>query len=418
MPESLSNPSASSACGSASGFSAGRSALPGFFLLGLLFSFLGAILPAWGYNLNPDYSSVGLLFLAMGIGVIASVRLAHTLLVRRPVNEVMSIGSGLACAALLLLSWFLPPASWWWQFGGVCLLGIGTGILNAAIYHFVWPFFLRDQAATLNLAGILFGLGCLTTAIIVATAYYTYTVGSIIGFIAIFPAFGTVHFIRARLVPQTEISSPGIREFFAGFRSLAAVLFLLLLFFQFGNEWSVAGWLTIFLTQRLGISPDTSIYMLAFYWLALLMGRFLIQAILGSVNHAKILFGSAGLAMFGCLVLRLTDNRFGAISGIMFVGAGFAAIYPLTMERIGGRFPSFHPGIFHGVSAIAFAGGLLASSTIGFYAELFSIGVVMLLPLLGTCTVVVLLLLIWLEAHLSGPRQVAASSASGSGPGA
>ncbi|MCX6621782.1 MAG: hypothetical protein NTY38_12050 [Acidobacteria bacterium] len=416
MPESSSNRAAGSACEGASPLVAGRSALPAFFLIGLLFSFPGSILPAWGYNLTPAYSSIGLLFLAMGTGVVLSVPLARMLLVRWPLNQVMALACAVSCVALLLLSWFSPPASWWWQFGGLVLLGIGTGILNAAVFHFIWPFYLRDPAATLNLAGILFGLGCLMTALTVAIAYYTYTVGSMIGLISIFPAFGVVHFARARFSPQAEVTRPGIRQFFASFRNLTAILFMLLLFFQFGNEWSVAGWLAVFLSQRLGLSPDTSLYMLALYWLAILTGRILIQAILPSVSHARILLAGAGLAMFGCLVLRLTDNRFGAISGIIFVGAGFASIYPLTMERIRGRFPSYHPEFFHGVVTVAFAGGLLAAATLGFYAELFGIGVVMLLPLLGTCTVAILLLLIWLEAHLSGPGQAAPEKYTGSGP--
>ncbi len=409
VPESSSFREAPPLCDGPKPLAAGRAALPGFFLIGLLYSFLGSILPAWRFNLTPDYASIGFLFLALGCGVVSSVRLARGLLAHLPANRCMAIACAISFGALNLLCWFSPPASVWWQLGGLFGLGIGVGVLNATIFHYVWPFYLRDPAATLNLAGILFGLGCLMTAVIVAAAYYTYTVGSIIGLISIFPAFGAIHFARARFTPQTELARPGIRQFFSSFRNLTAILFMLLLFFQFGNEWSVAGWLAIFLSQRLGLSPDTALYLVSFYWLAILTGRVLIQAILHSVSHARILIIGSGLAMFGCLVLRLTDNRFGAISGIIFVGAGFASIYPLTMERIRGRFPSYDPGVFHGIVTVAFAGGILAAATLGFYAELFGIGVVMLLPLLGTCTVVVLILLIWLESHLSGPRQPASA---------
>ena len=75
-------------------------------------------------------------------------------------------------------------------------------------------------------------------------------------------------------------------------RSPGAVLFSLLLFFQFGNEWAVAGWLPLFLIQRLGISPATSLLMLALYWLALLVGRVVAQWILPRVRHARLLVWS------------------------------------------------------------------------------------------------------------------------------
>ena len=58
-----------------------------------------------------------------------------------------------------------------------------------------------------------------------------------------------------------------MRQAFADFRSLAAVLFALLLFVQFGNEWAIAGWLPLFLIQRLGISPESSLMLLAAYGL-------------------------------------------------------------------------------------------------------------------------------------------------------
>lgn len=384
---------------------AGRASLPGFFLIGLLYSFLGSILPAWRFNLTLNYSTIGFLFLALGCGLVAATWLARMLLGRLAVSRIMALASTIGFGALLLLSWFPPPASVWWQMGGLLVLGIAIGLLNATIVHYVRPLYLRDPAATLNLAGILFGLGCLLTATIVAAAYYTYTVGSIVGFISIFPAFGALHFSLARFSPPVEPSRPRARSFFSGFGNLTAVLFMLLLFFQFGNEWSIAGWLAIFLSQRLGLSPDSALYLVSLYWLAILIGRMLTQTILPSAGHARLLLIGAGLAMFGCLVLSLTNNRFGAISGIIFLGVGFAPIYPSTMERIRGRFPSHEPGVIHRVTTVAFSGGLLAAASLGFYAELFGVGVVMLLPLLGTCAVVLLTLLIWLQSHLQGASQ-------------
>jgi peptidoglycan/LPS O-acetylase OafA/YrhL len=111
--------------------------LPGFFLLGLLFSFPGTILPAWGYHLTGDYESIGVLFLALGGGVLSALRPSRELLRRRPVNQVMALACGIAFAALMLLSWFSPPASLWWQVGGVFLVGFGGSMLSSAAFHFV-----------------------------------------------------------------------------------------------------------------------------------------------------------------------------------------------------------------------------------------------------------------------------------------
>ena len=45
------------------------------------------------------------------------------------------------------------------------------------------------------------------------------------------------------------------------------------------------------------------------------------------------------------MILLATDNRFGAISGILLLGGAFAPIYPLVVEKIGHRFPYYHPGL-------------------------------------------------------------------------
>jgi fucose permease len=42
---------------------------------------------------------------------------------------------------------------------------------------------------------------------------------------------------------------------------------------QFANEWSIAGWLPVYLIDRLGMSPTGALMLLAVYWMALTAGR-------------------------------------------------------------------------------------------------------------------------------------------------
>jgi hypothetical protein len=124
-----------------------------------------------------------------------------------------------------------------------------------------------------------------------------------------------------------------------------------------------------------------------------------ILAILPSVPSGKVLMTSVPAALFGCAILLSTDNRFGATVGIFLVGGGFASVYPLVVEKIGVRFPYYHPGFFNGIFSFALTGGMLAPWSLGLFADLWGIRVVMLLPLLGTLMVFILLMLIWAEAR-------------------
>ena len=71
-------------------------ALSGLVISGLLFGFLGAILPAWGYHLTSEFSTIGNYFLAMSVGVILSTEAAGRLLLKRGVGSLLVTGCALA----------------------------------------------------------------------------------------------------------------------------------------------------------------------------------------------------------------------------------------------------------------------------------------------------------------------------------
>jgi fucose permease len=396
-------------------FETSRIAISGFVLSGLLLSFVGAILPSWGYHVRSDFTVVGAYFLSVDVGLIVSLWLAQMVLSRGRIRLQLVLACGIAAASFLGLALSEPPFPVEWRILGLFGLGLSAGLLDAAILELIAPSFVRDRARTVNLAGALFGSGCLLTALMVAGTYYVYTVASILVLFALIPALYAGVYFRAKYPPQTIVQRPGIREAMNDFRSPGPVLFALLLFFQFGNEWSIAGWLPLFLTRRLGISPEASLFMLALFWTALLVGRLIAQPVRNRVAQGRLLMGSLLSAWLGCIILASTTNRFGAVMGILFVGGGFASIYPLVLEKIAHRFPYYHPGFYNGIVSLAFSGGMLAPWTLGYFADAWGIQAIMILPVVGTLIVFILLLFILLEAKLSGAPEVekAASSSAG-----
>ncbi|MEO7144430.1 MAG: hypothetical protein ABI165_13105 [Bryobacteraceae bacterium] len=384
--------------------SGARKALAGFFVSGLLLSFLGAILPAWGYHISGDYRTAGNYFLALAAGILLSIYAGQILVPRRGIRWTLVVSCSLACAMLLFLAAVGPPFSSWWR--GLGLLGIGfaAGLLHTAIFHAISPIYRQHPAATVNLAGIGFGLGCLLMSLLVSGVYYIYTVPSILILTAVIPGMFAGGFAKVRAYPRlSALQQPSIRDVLKDFRSLGAVLFSLILFFQFANEWCVGGWLSMFLIERLGISPATSLVMLAEYWGALLVGRVAAQAILPRFRHSRILLWSVACSLLGCIILIATNNRFGAAAGILLVGTGFAPVYPLVVEKIGARFPYYHPGFFNGIFSLAFFGGLLSPFLLGYLADYADIRVVMVWPLVGSAMVFILLVMLWIESKLTAP---------------
>jgi MFS transporter, FHS family, glucose/mannose:H+ symporter len=382
--------------------SAGR-ALAGFLLSGFLFALLGAVLPAWGYHRDPpEFVTIGNYFLSLAVGVIASNPLSVRILARGGLRFQLVIACAVGCAGLSFLALVAPPAHWLWRVLGLAVIGLAVGLLNAGLFHAVSASYGREPARTVIVGGIYYGLGCLAATLLVAGTFYAYTVPVILILMAAVPGVFAGLYAQTAMVWQPSTTPVNIREVLRDFRSAGAILFALLLFCQFGNEWSIAGWLPLFLVRRLGMSPPASLWLLSLYWAALLVGRVAAVAVLPKVRHGRLLAGSVLAAMFGCLLLTSTNNQFGAATGVLLLGGGFASIYPLVAEKIGRRFPYYHPVFFSGIFSFALFGGLLAPATLGYAAEAWGIGVVMALPLLGTCTVSVLLGLIWLELKVTG----------------
>jgi FHS family glucose/mannose:H+ symporter-like MFS transporter len=378
-------------------------ALAGFLLSGFLFALLGAVLPAWGYHRDPpEFVTIGNYFLSLAVGVIASNLLSARILARGGLRFQLVFACAVGCAGLLFLALVTPPAPWLWRVLGLAVIGLAVGLLNAGLFQAVSESYGREPARTVILGGIYYGLGCLAVTLLVAGTFYAYTVPVILILMAVVPALYAGLYVRTPIAPEPSDNPANIREVLRDFRSLGAILFALLLFCQFGNEWSIAGWLPLFLVRRLGMSPPASLWLLAIYWAALLVGRVAAVAVLPKVRHGRLLAGSVLAALFGCLLLASTNNQFGAASGVLLLGGGFASIYPLVAEKIGRRFPYYHPVFFSGIFSFALFGGLMAPATLGYAAAAWGIGVVMALPLLGICMISALLGLIWLELKVTG----------------
>lgn len=392
---------------------AGRKALSGFYLSGVLLSFLGAMLPAWGFYLHSDFRQAGLYFLVLNLGLILSLRVVRLVLYRWTIGRILMLAALGGAAGLLVLAAPVGPA-WliYTRLFGLAVTGFFAGLLNSTVLYAITPTYKQDPAATLNLAGVLFGAGCLTTALIAAFTFETYSANAILFWLAMVPLFAAGFYAKA-IFPAMPLAASlesaerrPLGEVFRDVRSPGTVLFAMLLFVQFGNEWALAGWLPLMMIQRLGLNPSTALLLLALYWTCLVVGRGIAQALLPRVRHSRLLMGSVIAALIGCLILSSTNNTFGAVVALTLVGFGFAMIYPLVSEQTGSRFPHYHPAFFSGLFSVAITGGLLAPSVLGYLAGQWGVGAVMILPLVGTLLVFFLLVIIRLETRLtSAPVQ-------------
>ncbi len=388
---------------------AARDWVNGFLLLGVLVGLLGSLLIAWQYHIDTVPQLIGLHFLALNAGYVIAAAIAQKLLRRVSLRTMALAACAIAFASLLTLSFVVPPVSALWRMLGLGFVGAAGGCLATAVLYALEPYFEQAPAALANWAGVLFGCGCLVSTVMVGITYFAGSVQIETALLAIVPLIYFIAYagnkfpaVLAPLKPREEENR--IRETLRSLRSIAAVLFSLLLFFQFGNEWAIAGWLPLFLIHRLGANPVWAIFALAVYFLALLLGRLAVRSFLPRLNHRRLLLASIVTAMLGYLLLSFAGSMLAAWIAAAVVGAGFAPIYPLVAETLDERF-AYHPGFFNGIFSIAITGGMSAPWLLGYVDAYLGTRYVMLLPALGSIAVLVLALLIMLEAHLMGGKK-------------
>ncbi|MBV8552149.1 MAG: MFS transporter [Acidobacteriaceae bacterium] len=380
--------------------------IAGFLLLGVLLGLLGSLLITWQYHIEVEPQLIGVHFLALNAGYVLAAALAQRFIQRFGIQPIAVGSSALALVSLVALSFLAPPVAATWRILGVAMVGVSSGGLATSLLYALEQRFSAAPAATANRAGVFFGSGCLLSTLIVGLTYFTGFLRLPVLLLAAVPLAFLVLFARqqARVAlapmrtPENALRGT-LDETLKDLRSIAAVLLSLLLFFQFGNEWALAGWLPLFLIHRLGSNPVSAVYTLAAYFLALMTGRLVVQKLLPRVSHRRLLLISMTTAMLGYLLLSITDSLAGAGIAVVVIGASYAPIYPLVAERLDDRF-SYHPGFYNGTFSIAITGATCIPWLLGYVDAYLGMRYVMLLPALGSILVLILALLIMLEAHL------------------
>jgi hypothetical protein len=372
--------------------------ISGFFLCGTLLGLLGVLPVSWRYYIDLDSRLIGLHLLIFYLGLLGGQVGTRRRMQGNTGRVLTASAAVLAGLALIGLGFALPPAPAAWRMAGLLVLGAATGTIASGLFQLVRPFQHSRPAAALVLNGAFFGMGATFVTFLIAKTYTHVTVQNQMFLLAAIPlSFVLIWWWRRPPVEAFDFVPSRAR--FGDLGSVAAVLFSLLLFFQFGTEWSLAAWLPLFLIRRLGCDPESAILALSLYFFARIAGNFAVRYLLKRFSHTRILIISTFTAMLGYFSLTLTKSVPGAMAALLVIGAGFAPIYPLVAEKVGHRF-SLHPSFYETIFLASIGGAIFAPWALGYVDYYLGLNLVMLMPAFGTLAVFILVLLIMLESKL------------------
>src|SRR2546425_1184058 len=151
------------------------------------------------------------------------------------------------------------------------------------------------------------------------------------------------------------------------------VLLGLTLFLQSGMEISVGGWTATYFKEELGLAGHRGLFFLSLYWLGMMLTRAALGARLGRISPAQALYAGIVTAFLGSWLLRAAREPGPAAAGLVLVGAGFAAAFPVVFALVGDRYASLSGTAFSIVLAMALTGGMLLPYLTGVLGQAYGL---------------------------------------------
>lgn len=363
----------------------------GMFVFGIVMAILGAILPTLFATIALGKAEAGNLFLVMNFAMLI-MSLAFGPVVDRFGFKVFLLASAvLVAAALVMLS---SAASYPLVLAAVAVLGFAGGGINGGANALTADLFPERRGAALNVLGTFFGFGALTMPFLISALLANLGLRTILTIAALLSLVPAVMYAALRFPrPKHEQGFPlSQAAHVVGNPLLWLCAFLL--FYQSANEFTVGGWLSSYLSEVIGFAPAAAALVLAGYWAAMMAGRFLSSRIVGRLGNARLVLGSAVLALAAALIVALAQSPLIACAGAILLGLGFAAVFPSTLAVVGEAFPSFTGTAFSVAFVVALSGGMTAPWLTGRIAADSGLRQGMLVPVVACAAIVALQLVI------------------------
>jgi FHS family glucose/mannose:H+ symporter-like MFS transporter len=269
--------------------------------------------------------------------------------------NLMAIASGLK---ILQLSFFI--------------IGMGGGVINGATNALSADITEEKKGARLSLLGVFFGIGALGMPALmgILTKQWNYeTIISCVGLAVLMPA---VYFLMIRFPDPKQKQGFPIKQGLSLLRDPILILIGMVLFFESGLEGMVSNWTTTYLENG-NIQTNKALFALSVQVAALVAARLVLAGLLKKFSSLKLFAFCIGLVMAGSLLLFFRVNFTMVLSGMVLLGFGFAAGFPVMLGITGERYPTLSGTAFSIVIIMALIGNTLLNYLTGILSNTLGI---------------------------------------------
>jgi FHS family glucose/mannose:H+ symporter-like MFS transporter len=347
------------------------SACTGMFLFGVCLITLGSVVPDLKEKLALSEIDSGTLFSIMPLGILAGS------LIFGPVADRYGYKLLLSVASVFLAAGFEGIA--WSESAGllrifIFIVGLSGGVLNGATNALVSDISEHDKGANLSLLGVFFGIGALGMPLLLGILRDTFSFEVIVAAVGIISFAAGVFFILIKFPLPKQAGGFNLSAVGGLFKDPVLLLIAFFLFFQSSFEGIINNWTTSYLTGRRSAEPSQALYGLSLFVAGMVIMRLLIGTLLRNVGLKRLLGASFAMILFGLILLKTGSSLTSALMGLMVLGAGLAAGFPVMLGFTGERYKELSGTAFSFVLAVGLLGNMFFNYCMGIISQNYGIG--------------------------------------------
>ncbi|HEY5367633.1 MAG TPA: MFS transporter [Hanamia sp.] len=255
----------------------------------------------------------------------------------------------------------------------VFLFGLGGGAINGASSALISDISEKEKGANLSLLGVFFAIGALGMPFLLGILENSFSYKIILSIIGIATFIMGVFFLLIKFPPPKHAGGLPVAKSLSLLKDSVLLLIAFFLFFQSAFEGIINNWTTTYLSGYLHLSPDKALYALSLSVVGMAIMRLLLGSVFRNTNAKKIWTFSFSLLLAGLLFLSLGKFFYPAVIGLILIGAGMAAGFPIMLSYVGNRFKELSGTAFSIAFVIALLGNMIINYGMGFIVQKYGI---------------------------------------------